>query len=144
MEPAELFNDWLENTTHAGKQVDAHGVHLTVAEVLTVHSKGKVDFGGSEFKPASTHPVEFFERSPGDRFSWWRLDAGSYIVRFNERLKEGAPPMLLTSNEHLLSCACAVAPAVCTAGEIRSVLTVPAIGLHVKQNARIALLRPLG
>ena len=77
MEPAELFSEWLENTTHAGKQVDAHGVHLTVAEVLTVHSKGKVDFGGSEFKPASTHPVEFFERSPGDRFSWWRLDGGS-------------------------------------------------------------------
>ena len=143
MEPAELFDDWLEDAVQRGEQVDAQGVHLTVAEILTAHSKGKLNFGGSEFKPAAMHPLEFFERTPGDRYWWWRVEAGSYIVRFNERLKEGAPPMLLTSSERLLSCDCSVAPAICTGGEIRTVLTVPACGLNVKQNARIALLRPL-
>ncbi|MCK4282682.1 MAG: dCTP deaminase [Candidatus Brocadiae bacterium] len=143
MRPGELFDDWLEGGIHRDKQVDAHGVHLTVAEVLAAHSRGRIDFGGSELQPSSTHPVELTDHSPGDKYAWWRLDEGSYIVRFNESLKEGAPPMLLVGNERLLSCGCAVAPALCTGGEIRSVLTVPKCGVSIKQNARIALLRPL-
>ena len=143
MQPGELFDDWLEGSVHRDKQVDAHGVHLTVAEVLAAHSRGNVDFGGSELKPSSTHPVEATEHKPGDKYAWWRLDEGSYVVRFNEGLKEGAPPMLLLSSDRLLSCGCAVAAAVCTGGEIRSVLTVPKAGVRIKQNARIALLRPL-
>lgn len=143
MQPEELFDNWLEGTVHRDKQVDAHGVHLTVAEVLSTHSRGRIDFGGSELRPSSTHPVEPTEQRPGDKYAWWRLDEGSYIVRFNETLKEGAPPMLLVANERLLRCGCALAAVVCARGELRSVLTVPASGVNIKQNARIALFRAL-
>jgi hypothetical protein len=143
MKSEEIFEQWLENAVQRDKQVDARGVHLTVAEVLSGHSRGRVDFGGSELQPASTHPVEPAEHKPSDRYAWWRLDGGTYIVRFNERLKEGAPPMLLVSSEGLLACGCGVAPTICAAGEVRSVLTVPSWGVSIKQNARIALLRPL-
>jgi len=144
MEPGQVFDEWLEGALNRDRQVDAHGVHLTVAEVVRGHSKGKVDFGGSEHKPASLHTIEFFERSPGDKFWWWRLEAGLYVVRFNERLKEGAPPMLLTTSDRLASTGCAIAATVCTGGEIQAVLSVPECGVNVKQNARIAMLRPLG
>ncbi|MCK4374162.1 MAG: dCTP deaminase [Candidatus Brocadiae bacterium] len=143
MGPDELFDKWLEGTVYRDKQVDAQGVHLTVAEVLTAHSRGRIDFGGSELRPAATHPLEITEQKPGDQYGWWRLGAGAYVVRFNEKLKDGAGPTLLTANERLLSCGCALSATVCTGGEIRSVLTVPACGVNIKQNARIALLRPL-
>jgi len=141
MDPGEVFDSWLEGGIDRTRQVDAGGVHLTVAEVLHTHAKGRIDFGGSELQPASTHPEKFFERSMGDKYSWWRLDEGTYVVRFNERLREEAPLMLLLSNDRILDCGAFVAPRVCAAGEIRTLLHVPKCGLNVKQNARIALLR---
>ena len=143
MEPEELFDNWLEGTIHRDSQVDAHGVHLTVAEILSPHSRGRIDFGGKELKACSLHPLELSEHSPGDRYGWWRMEGGGYVVRFNETLKAGAPPVLLVSNQRLLSCGCSVAPAIFTGGEIRSVLTVPGTGAAIKQNSRIALLRAL-
>ncbi len=143
MTPEELFDNWLENAVHRDKQVDAHGVHLTVAELFAAHTRGRLDFGGSELKPCSRHPVEPTERTPGDKYTWWRLEEGTYVVRFNERLKQGAPPALLVGDERLLSCGCAIAAGLCAGGEMHSVLTVPACGVNIKQNARIALLRPL-
>ena len=143
MQPAELFESWLEGTVQAAKQVDAHGVHLTVAEVLSAHVRGRIDFGGSELEPAGTHPLEPTDRRPGDKYAWWRLEPGAYIVRFNETIKDGAPPLLLTANDRLLSCGCALSAGVCGPGKVASVLSVPACGANIKQNARIALLRAL-
>ncbi|MGD2175255.1 MAG: hypothetical protein PVJ27_07615 [Candidatus Brocadiaceae bacterium] len=143
MTPEDLFDNWLEGAIHRPNQVDEGGVHLTVGQVLTSHSRGRIDFGGSELKPSGLHPVETAEHSPTDRYGWWRLDAGTYILRMNEKLKEGAPPMLLTSNERLLSCGCSIAPAVLTGGEIQTLLSVPKSGVNIKENARVALLTPL-
>ena len=50
MQPQDLFDNWLEGTIHAGKQVDARGVHLTAGHILWPRSRGHVDFGGSEFE----------------------------------------------------------------------------------------------
>ena len=144
MGPEELFDKWLENGVQREKQLDPRGVHLTVAEVLLGHSRGRADFSGDDLQPATTHPVEPGEHKPGDQFASWRLDPGMYLVRFNERLKGGAPPMLLVANEHLLSLGCALAATVCAAGGLQSVLTVPSWGASIKQNARIALLLPPG
>jgi hypothetical protein len=140
MEPERVFDELLEGTVSKGTQVDERGVHLTAAEVLVLHGRGNVDFGGSEMSPARGNPVAPIEQMPGDQYGWWRLEAGTYVVRFNERLKDGAPPMLLVSNEQLLSCGCCVAAAAVGPGEVCSVLTVSRVGLRMKQNARIALL----
>ncbi len=140
MDAGELFDKWLEGTVHRSTQVNPDGVHLTVAEVLRIHSRGRLDFGGSELKAAATHSLSTSEHMPGERYAWWRLDEGDYIVRFNERIKEGAPPMLIVSHPRLLECGCRIAGGVFGAGEIRSVLSVPEAGVHLKENARIAVL----
>ena len=138
-----MFDRCLDGTIDRGKQVAASGVHLTVAEVLFAHSMGRLDFGGSEFDEARFHPVQTMEQSPTDRYAWWRLKGGLYGVRFNEALKDGAPCCLLVANARLLAAGCALAAALCQpGGVIRSVLTVPECGVRIKQNARIALLRP--
>jgi hypothetical protein len=143
MTPEELFDNWLEGTVHRETQVDDRGVHVTAAEVLVSRSRGRIDFGGGELEPSSLHPVHLLEPAPGERYGWWRLDGGTYAVRFNETLKEGAPPVVLLSNRRLLDCGGAIEPCIVTAGEIRSLLTVPGAGLSIKENARIGLLRPL-
>jgi len=142
MEAAELFDNWLEGAVKRDTQVDAHGVHVTVAEVLSAHGMGRLDFGGSEYQEAGVHPLQPLERSPSDRYAWWRLEAGTYGVRFNEALKDGAPACLLVASARLLACGCSLAATVCGAGALRSQLIVPPCGVRIKQNARIGLLRP--
>ncbi len=143
MEPEELFDEWVEGTTHRDNQVDEHGVHLTVAAVHSPYSRGKIDFGGSELAPTSARALETSPKTPGDRYGWWRLSEGIYVVEFNETLREGAPPALLVSNQRLLNCGSALASAIFTSGEMRTLLTVGEEGIDIKENARIALLRPL-
>jgi len=143
MDAAELLDNWLDGAVNRDKQGDALGVHLTVAEVLTAHGMGKLDFGGSEFQEAGMHPLEPMERSPSDRYAWWRLEAGSYGIRFNETLKDGGPSCLLVAGDRLVACGCSLTATVCGAGVLRSRLIVPSCGVRIKQNARIALLRPL-
>jgi len=143
MDAGEVFDQWLEGTVQREMQVGADGVHLTVAEISRIHTRGRLDFGGSELKAAATHPIELSEHMPGERYAWWRLNEGEFLVCFNERLKEGAPPMLLVSNRRLLQCGCQVGSGIFREGEICTVLSVPEAGVHIKENARIAVLRPL-
>jgi hypothetical protein len=138
----ELFDEWLEGTIYRDKQVEARGVHLTVGQVHRLSEGGRVDFGGSELEPCPTEPVGPVKAQEDDEYGWWELDGGTYLVVFNERLREGAPPVLLTPNDRLLACGCSLAPLVCGARDVRSVLTVPHCGAAIKQNARVALLRP--
>ncbi|MHC4788724.1 MAG: dCTP deaminase/dUTPase family protein [Planctomycetota bacterium] len=144
MDPGKLFDEWLEGTVYRDRQVAAHGVHLTVAEVLLCGGRGSLDFGGSEFVPADARPLDPEKRNSEDDYGWWTLETGSYIVRFNEKLKEGAPAALLTANGRLLACGCALGALICAGGDVCSVLTVPDCGVDIKENARIALLRPPG
>jgi hypothetical protein len=143
MDAAELFDEWLEETIHRESQVDEHGVHLTAGHVALADSRAEIDFGGSEFEPCTQRDVAPTKKQPDDDYGWWRLEKGAYLLEFNERLKEGAPPMLLVPNGRLLACGCSLAACVCAAGPLRSVLTVPERGVAIKENARIALLRPL-
>jgi hypothetical protein len=140
MDAGKVFDELLAGTISRSHQVDKRGVHLTVAEVIPMHGRGDVDFAGSEMKPARGNPAEPIEHMPGDPHGWWRLDAGTYLVRFNEKLKDGAPPMMLIANDRLLACGCSLAAACVGPGELRSVMTVPHVGLRIKQNARIGLL----
>lgn len=143
MDAGEVFDKWLEGTIHRETQVCADGVHLTVDEISRIHTRGRLDFGGSELKEAATHPIELTEHMPGERYAWWRLNEGDYLVRFNERIKEGASPMLLVSNQRLLRCGCRLGSTIVGEGDISSVLSVPEAGIHIKENARIAVLRPM-
>ncbi len=143
MEPEELFDQWLEGTVYKDRQVDPRGVHLTVGKVLRMHSRGHVDFGGDEMRSAKVHPLETTEHTPGDQYAWWRLEEGTYLILFNERLKDGAPPVLLVPNVRLVTCGCSLDATLPEPGEISTVLQVPKNGVNIKENARIALLRPL-
>ncbi len=144
MDAGELFDEFLEGTVNRKHQVEAGGVHVTLAEVAHLRSHGKVDFGGSELEPCASYAMEPTGHSPGDQYAWWRLNEGRFMIRFNERLKAGAPPALLVPSPRLLSLGCTFAPTICGEGEIKTVMVVPSCGAGLKENARIGLLHPLG
>ncbi|MFO8006807.1 MAG: dCTP deaminase [Candidatus Brocadiia bacterium] len=144
MEPGELFDEWLEDAVYRDKQVDRDGVHLTVGQVSRLEARGSIDFGGGELEQAPATAIEPVKRDPADDYGWWNLRPGAYVVTFNESVRDGAPPLLLVTNNRLLSCGCAIAPIVLSGGRVRSVLTVADHGVAIKENARAALLRPVG
>lgn len=124
-------------------QVRPYGVDLTVGKISAVKKEGDLDFGGSEEKEALTEELKPAKRTPDDKYGWWNLTAGEYIVKFNERvevpenslcilqpllrtMKAGVmhPTLLLMSGEKI--------------DEV--VLLVGKSGLNIKENARISSL----
>lgn len=76
----------VDGLLHEETQVHGEGIDLTVNEVFVVDDAGRVDFGGSELEPARTHPHETRKRRPEDDYGWWHLDAGQYLIEYNESL----------------------------------------------------------
>ena len=144
MEPAELFDEYLDGTVYEGKQVDKQGVHLTAGEIYGLGARGYIDFGGDEHRPRDTRKLEPQKRNPDDDYGWWDLEGGAYRVVFNESVKDAPVPLLLTPNTRLLDCGSFLASCVVEEGQVASILTVPRGGVGIKENARIALLSPLG
>ncbi len=124
-------------------QVHRYNIDLTVSKILTVKKEGDLDFGGNEEKEALTEELKPEKRNPEDKYGWWALTAGEYIVKFNE--KTTIPENCLGILQPL--------PRTMKAGVIHPVLVLPAgegarevvllvgkSGLNIKENARISSL----
>ncbi|MDZ7771720.1 MAG: hypothetical protein U5K31_03115 [Balneolaceae bacterium] len=142
---SDTLMEHLTGIVHAGTQQHTHRVDLTAAAVLKPVGAGELDFGGGEFKPAHTERMEPQKRDASDDYGWWELSEGGYRVRFNEQV-EGPRElfMLLTPHRHL-SQAGVVADSLLIAPEedpeaLALNFQVPAAGLNIKENARMASL----
>lgn len=74
----------VENLVHFDTQRANTGIDLTVGAVYTLEGAGQLDFGGSEFDEASTRALEPTEKHPEDDYGWWTLEAGYYLIEYNE------------------------------------------------------------
>ena len=125
-------------------QVDGYSVHLTVANIYSLDPLGKVDFSGSDYVPAGKVAIATERRHPEDKYGWWELGRGSYIVEFNETLELSGDELgLLETLERLrraggshatMSLRGRVAP-------VEALLEVSALRIEIKQNARLSRLR---
>ncbi len=124
-------------------QVGPHGIDLTVACVYTVKKEGAIDFGGSEANEALVEKLEPVKKDPGDKYGWWNLTAGEYIVEFNEKvvIPDGCigviQPLARTLGAGVVH-----STFIITSGQQvdRTVLIVGKSGFRVKENARISSL----
>lgn len=128
----------VDGIVHEETQVHEYGVDLTVADVFEVAQPGRVDFGGGELEPADLVPVETELRNEDDDYRWWNLDAGTYLVAYNESLTEGAPLRVQARRE--LRERGAYHPSVATTELGPMPLTVAEGGVKLKENARISTL----
>jgi deoxycytidine triphosphate deaminase len=124
-------------------QVHTHSIDLTVAKIFAVKKEGDLDFGGSEEKEALVEELEPEKRSPEDTYGWWTLEAGEYIVEYNEKIKIPKTclgilqPLLRTLEVGVIHPTQMLLP-----GEEarKTVLMVGKSGFNVKENARISML----
>ncbi|MEF8977099.1 MAG: dCTP deaminase, partial [Halapricum sp.] len=80
------LTQFVEDIVHEPTQTEDRGLDLTVAEVYEIETPGRVDFGGGELEAAERQPHERTLRNPDDDYEWWHLDAGQYLIEYNETL----------------------------------------------------------
>jgi hypothetical protein len=124
----------VEGIVHEDTQVHGDGLDLTVAEVYAVDGPGRVDFGGGELETADLEPHERTWRNEGDDYQWWHLDAGQYLIEYNESFAGDARLTLQTRSELLARGAFHPTLSV---RELDCVpLSVGGAGVRLKENAR--------
>jgi len=130
-----------EGLISSKKQLGRFSVDLTVASISKISAGGSLDFGGGEYQEASATVVEPVKKSPDEPYGWWNLEAGNYVVRFNETIdaSERAVIMILP-HERLTAAGASHAPALVEKLDhaVRVLLPVGAEGLAVKENARLS------
>lgn len=134
----EELTEYVEGIVHEDTQVGEHGLDLTVADIHEIEQPGRVDFGGGELEDAATAPHESQKRNADDDYEWWNLDAGQYLVEFNEQMQADEPLILQTRAE--VRERGAFHPTLFVREIERVPLSVPTGGIRLKENARVSTL----
>lgn len=125
---------------HEETQVHDGGIDLTVDTVETIDEPAHIDFGGSELQLPGTTLLDPEKRHPEDDYGWWSLEPGTYLLSFNETIRD--PPIFIQPREVLM-----VSGAIHPTGWVYELdqitLTVAATGLELKENARTTTVWPI-
>ncbi len=127
----------LDGIVHEPTQTEGRGIDLTAAEVYEVTERGQVDFGGGELAPAGLDAHDSEPRAPDDEYEWWDLDAGTYLIEYNESVVETDTLVTVQTRAELLERG-AFHPTLQVTELPRVPLTVGDAGLSIKQNARVS------
>jgi hypothetical protein len=132
------YTQFVDGILHEPTQTEGRGFDLTAAEVYEVTAPGRVDFGGGELDPADMTPHETQKRNDEDDYEWWHLDAGTYLLEYNERLT-GDRSLTLQTRDELLARG-ASHPTLQVTSLPWVPLTVGGAGVRLKENARVSTL----
>jgi hypothetical protein len=130
--------DAVSGLVHEPTQIEGTGLNLTVAAVHEPTGPGQIDFGGDELEPTETVEIDPEKRDPDDDYGWWDLDAGVYLLEYNERL-DAETPAVLEPRVELVERG-AFHPTLRVTELPRVPLVVPDSGLGIKENARVSTL----
>lgn len=139
----------LEQTSdviHKDTQLHDQHIDLTVAEVHQLTDAGSLDFGGSEFTPAGTEPIEPEKKNPDDKYGWWNLKIDTYKALFNESVEVPDDMIaVITPHIHAEKSGIIINTLYISAeddlDDLSMYFHVPVAGCNIKENARIATLR---
>jgi hypothetical protein len=134
----------IKGILHAQYQVHGFSIHLTVRNISSLDSNGQVDFGGGEYVAAGRTEIVPQQLRLEDKYLWWDLSHGSYIVQCNETLHLAPDEIALIEPEDRLLRAGASHVPLFVRGHIDPVellLDVGVARLRVKQNARVTRVR---
>jgi len=137
--PGMDYTQFLADVVHEPTQSGGEGFDLTVADVSEVTGPGRVDFGGGELTAAETEPHATEKRDPDDDYGWWNLDAGQYLLSYNESLTSSDLRVTVQTREELLARG-AFHPTLQVTSLPDVPLSVGGAGLRLKENARVSTL----
>jgi deoxycytidine triphosphate deaminase len=128
--------DRVDGLLHEDTQVHDAGIDCSVTEIYAVTDAGRVDFGGGELEPAELTPHDRVWRNEDDDYQWWHLDGSTYLLEYNESLATDDP--LVVQPREALCERGGTHPTLRTIDLGRVPLTVPDVGLRIKENARVS------
>ncbi|MFQ5724062.1 MAG: dCTP deaminase [Terriglobia bacterium] len=134
----------IQNLVSEKHQVHAYAVELSAKQIYGLAPTGQVDFGGSEYVAAERQPVPTHQKHSQDKYQWWTLMHGAYLVEFNETLELAEDEIALLEPHERLLRAGAEHPSLYLRGKqnpLTILLSVSGAKMEVKQNARISTLR---
>jgi len=133
------FAQFIEGIVHEPTQTAGQGFDLTVSEIYEMTSPGAVDFGGGELTAAERSPHDIEKRDTADEYGWWNLDAGQYLLAYNETLTSDDLVFTLRTRSAVLASG-AFHPTLHVTDVPEVPLTVGGAGLSIKENARVSTL----
>lgn len=137
----EKSKKYVEGIIHEETQLSDSGVDLTVNGVARVMSPTDLDFGGGEEDPGEIEELSPAKKSEDDKYGWWNLEGGIYIIDFNEEINVTEGLGIVAPLERLTEGGSFHTQTVFTGKlEKRPVLYVNPSGLNLKENARISRL----
>ncbi len=131
------YAEFLSGIVHEPTQTEGRGFDLTVASIEEITEPGRVDFGGGELEAAETTAHESEKRNEDDDYEWWHLDAGQYLLEFNESLTTDDMSFVVQTREELLARG-AFHPTLHVTSLPKVPLAVGGDGLRIKENARVS------
>jgi deoxycytidine triphosphate deaminase len=127
----------IENVIHEKTQVHKKSIELTVKNIFEIKNAGSLDFGGSEVDEAEFVKISVEKKSEKDKYGWWHLEQGVYLVEFNEKLTRDYG--LVQSISRLLLTGCFIPMQIFQKNDrLQNLLVVGDNGVDIKENARIA------
>ncbi len=134
----------IKNFIHKDTQTGEDKVYLTVKQIYSLDKKGSLDFGGSELNLAERKPLLPKKKLSEDKYGWWSLNQGTYLVEFNEQIELKEKEIAILEPREELLCNCSFHPLriITPEEKLSSIpLNVGYQGIDIKQNARISVLR---
>lgn len=133
----------INDLIHLDTQKQQYCLDLTLSEVHTFTGPGSLDFGGSEFEPASTQIIKPKKKNPDDKYGWWTLQEGIYRAVCNESFKPlENHSIFIVPHEHAQDAGLMVNTVIADRNQnsetIRLLIQVPKSGCNIKENARFA------
>jgi len=125
-------------------QVHGYSIDLTAKQIYALDPAGSVDFGGAEYSPSARMPVASQRRNREDRYEWWDLSRGAYMLEFNENLALAPNEFaILEPDERMVRCGASHGTVFLRGqGErLETLLMVGTLNVHIKQNARVSRVR---
>lgn len=133
----------LANLIHPDTQQHDFETDLTVGAVFQLTTPGALDFGGSEYEQAGREALEPAKAQPDDKYGWWNLSQGTYLIRFNETATLAEAQVAFVQPHERLLLAGGQHPTFYFRGrreKLETLLTVGEAGLRIKENARLSKL----
>ncbi|MDX1636755.1 MAG: hypothetical protein R3281_02215 [Balneolaceae bacterium] len=145
---SEELLEHVDQIIHRDTQLHTFCIDLTVSEIHRYTAGGALDFGGSEYVPASTEPIQPQKRQADDDYGWWNLTEGAYRAYFNEKLQNVADTLsIISPHDHASKAGIIMSGDHITSdephGQVAVDIRVPSVGVQIKENARLATLHIL-
>lgn len=138
---SKKISSHLKNIVHKDTQETENGFALTVNEIFEIKQPGRIDFGGGELEEPDLKPHKTTKRNKEDKYSWWELEQGQFLLEYNEELMDLQNNIaVIQSREELLEKG-AFHPTLKVNKIPKIPLSVANNGIRIKENARVSNLR---